>query len=246
MIVRREANRTLLIRQRDHALLSGALAAAMPMAPLDGLGCREELIEAIRRHDDGWQGWDAAPKVDRHSGMPLGFDQMEPAESRKIWAASIDAATEAGNLAGWVVAGHFVELAERGGFDADTFDWTDRMSWQQRAWMRRWLSSAVERRPAHAKTALAFLQFFDAFSLVRCRSPDAKPVPLEHPQTGRLGIQFDQPHRVFVAPWPFERPTLEVRLEAFELPAPVSTAEIDLGQLAPVTLSWSLEAKSSA
>jgi len=246
VIIRRENGRILLIRQRDHAQLSGALAAAMPLPPLDALDCRVELIEAIRRHDDGWQAWDAAPKIDKESGLPLGFDEMPPVDSRAIWTTSIEAAAAAGDLAGWVVAGHFIELAERRGFDHDMFDWTDRMAWQQRARMRHWLQGGLGRRPGHAKTALAFLQFFDAFSLVLCRSPEATPFPLDHPHAGRLETAFDGANRLLVAPWPFERPTLEVRLEAFELAQPVAAREIDLDDLARTTLVWALEAKATA
>lgn len=95
----------LLISQVEHARISGELARAWN-EPYP-----EEVIEAIKHHDDGWAKWEAAPQLDPVRGRPLSFTEMAVTDAIYIWNGSIAAARQIGPLAGAIVAGHFISLA---------------------------------------------------------------------------------------------------------------------------------------
>ncbi len=98
----------LLISQIEHARLSGELAELCLSrfggedTALDGV--RHELLQAIIHHDDGWAGWEAAPRLDPKLGRPLSFLELPLAEALTVWSNSIEAAHAFGEFAAWVVA----------------------------------------------------------------------------------------------------------------------------------------------
>src|SRR5687768_10213993 len=82
-MIRRDAapDRWLLIRQTDHALLSGALAALWR----DGGPLGASAIHGTAHHDDGWLAWEAAPKADRETGVPIDFLGAAHEDHLLIW-----------------------------------------------------------------------------------------------------------------------------------------------------------------
>ncbi len=67
----------ILIRQTEHAVLSGAMAVRWGNRLFAPPEPRESVVLGIDRHDNGWEEWDAAPGVDPVTGSPwmvqLGF-----------------------------------------------------------------------------------------------------------------------------------------------------------------------------
>lgn len=62
----------LLIRHPDHAALAGEFAAAWGNDVFRPPEPRDDVLEGIRRHDDGWAARDAAPQITR-AGKPSAF-----------------------------------------------------------------------------------------------------------------------------------------------------------------------------
>ena len=73
----------LLISQLEHARIAGELAAACLGAGAAGeFGSRwSEVHAAIVHHDDGWLEWERTPRCDPHTGCPVSYTHLEPAEA---------------------------------------------------------------------------------------------------------------------------------------------------------------------
>ncbi|HKF76982.1 MAG TPA: DUF3891 family protein, partial [Candidatus Dormibacteraeota bacterium] len=75
MIVREEAGHLVLVRQSDHALLSGWLAAAWGAPPWTAPPARAAAVVAARLHDLAWTAFDEGlPR--RPDGRPLTFFEV--------------------------------------------------------------------------------------------------------------------------------------------------------------------------
>ena len=116
MIVSRRRQGLLLVRQVDHqdqcALMADAwgnagFARPEPFAP---------IAMAAARHDEGWRGWEGAPRV--AGGAPVNFTQIDRATHVALYRAAIGAAVEADPRAGLLTSLHGQGLYEgRGGLD---------------------------------------------------------------------------------------------------------------------------------
>jgi hypothetical protein len=82
MIVVAAGPRLRLVTQRDHAHLAAELLSLFPA--LADEPRRAALLRATRRHDDGWQGVDAAPPVDEE-GRPHDFLGLPWSFRSEIW-----------------------------------------------------------------------------------------------------------------------------------------------------------------
>jgi hypothetical protein len=87
VIVADEGATLRLVTQNDHAALSADLLGAW--RSIADLPERRLLLEATRRHDNGWRETDAAPRIDAR-GRPRDFLAVEPAERRRLWERGMD------------------------------------------------------------------------------------------------------------------------------------------------------------
>jgi hypothetical protein len=189
----------LLISQVEHARLSGELAKRCLTKFGDAnpaLGqVREELLQAIIHHDDGWAEWEAAPRFDPKSGKPLSFMELPLAEALDVWNGSIESANRFGDLAPWVVAGHFSALLCTIGSHSQepaARDWLRHIAEKRSLWFTQWRARhEALHTVALAGEALKWLQLFDILSLWPCSQ---YPVPGEiirkppsHSSTSTIG-----------------------------------------------------------
>ena len=220
--------RWLLISQVEHARLSAALAersiakfgeqADSIVAPHELDLLRTELLAAILHHDDGWADWDDQRRIDPQHSRPTSFRELSLDQSMPIWTASIEAAAHHGNLAGWVVAGHFLallEASEKPHADYAVKAWQEAMQERQRTWLADWQADqSAFHTAALANESLHCLQLFDVMSLWLCSAcPGAKE--LASNQSKRYEFSVGEPlkteflyHpeqcRVIVDPWRFD------------------------------------------
>ncbi len=163
-----------LIRQSDHAVLAGNLAARFvsPLFPkLD-----PEVVEAIGLHDAGWELLEpekqpASQLRFNAAGKPLSFFELGPADFVPAWVASIERAEQAGPIAALLASGHFCRLAaERSRRDQDTPEDSFRL--------REFLAGQAQRRDRlidrqtrtwpQIEKLVDVLQFCDLVSLYLC------------------------------------------------------------------------------
>jgi len=213
--------RWVLISQPEHARLAGQLAAAWAHPGWTAIEPRDEVLDAVTHHDDGWIDWERSPDVDSE-GNPRQFTDMPLDVALTIWRSSIAICRDIGPLAGAMVAGHFAGLLRR--FPG----WRDRCTAEEasqadsflaeqdqlcRTWREAWLAADRRHRPKVADAALAHLQMFDAISLWLCGHDHPKSFEPE-PPAGEESCRFDRVgNRTWtVSPWPFRAG--HVRLEA--------------------------------
>jgi hypothetical protein len=184
----------LLISQVEHARISGELTRQLAQAP------PHEVVEAISHHDDGWTDWESAPKLNPEIGGPYSFTEMPLTEALVIWDGSIAAARKFGQLAGFMVAGHFYKLlseSENAGQPA-AVAWLAAKRKARTAWLDEWLRANPKHTLDEAKRAQYQLFVADLFSLwLCCDAPLAGEVATLHddsPIKGRAATLMSEYH----------------------------------------------------
>jgi len=85
MILIRKEDRFRLITQVDHAHFAAALAALWRSDELPEHPRRDEILFALREHDNGWQEADSAPSIAPDTGHPRDFLGIELETRIEIW-----------------------------------------------------------------------------------------------------------------------------------------------------------------
>jgi hypothetical protein len=215
---------------------------------------RRDVLAAIRHHDDGWAAWEQSPRVDLSSGRPLSFTEIEPLEAITIWNGSIAAAERAaGELAAWLVAGHFARLADRSDADRSARDllaWRTDTGERRAAWLAAWHSRDQKAHTSEvAEAALEWVWTFDEVSLwLCCTCQPERPIPCA-PEPYRAGqgtpleteLKLAAVGAATIEPWQFARDAVEITIEGSAVPAGrYATATELLAVAAPHRLIWRL------
>lgn len=241
----------LLIKQTVHARLSLELAQAWGGAAVPPVFCaddeldhplapsRQEFLQAVLHHDDGWQEWGEQPHIDPKRHRPYGFTEMPTVDSQRIWSDSIRQCVELGPLAGWVVASHFSALQSKLDDDYTAWiDWLRPVDAERAGWLAEWIAQSDSHTEPLAQQSLGWLQAFDWMSLwLCCQCPVAAADALCEPlvvggdslggMTGWSEITFtplvartaEDWQQVRVSPWPFAVEQVLLEAEADLVPA---------------------------
>ncbi|TWT88091.1 hypothetical protein Mal64_15630 [Pseudobythopirellula maris] len=252
-----EPTHWLLVSQREHARISYELAAAWEDLGVEPPAVRDELLQAIRHHDDGWAVWEGAPGIDPETLRPYAFTEMPPAEAQRIWTASIDACRQIGPLAGWAAAGHFITLQSPEDDDHQEWaPWLAEQEAQHSAWLAEWLAASPAHTPELAERCLQLLRAFDWLSLwLCCLGPQpgdevdgVAPLVIEN-DSPRIGpwtvdaVAEQGEWRFIMDPWPFVAQAIELRVWARRVPVRrYADAEALLAASHDVELQWDLRA----
>lgn len=103
----------ILICQHDHALLSYEI---MRWWDNDKMYLSEQLDEimfAVKEHDNGWMDWDSSPRINPKSLYPASFLEMKPKEQYEIWNKCINSHIQSHPYASALIALHFNLFNER-------------------------------------------------------------------------------------------------------------------------------------
>lgn len=211
-----------LVRQHDHALVSGSLASAWT-----GLDRREkslsfELVLATALHDLAWRELDAAPAFDPEIRGPAPFYDVPLSDKLRAYRSGLDELSRIHPYAALLTSLHyasFPDAAEAERFQAHEAD--------RRRGLRARLELGRDEEPA-LQADLDRLQLFDRLSLFLCLAgPEADPagVPewvercrhLEAPGGGTFHLTWVDDGVLHADPFPF-RSELDLRLPFRELP----------------------------
>lgn len=248
MLVQELDDRVRLIRQQDHAQLSGALAHAW--RDPDGGALPYRLVWATGVHDAAWTGPDRRPILDPGSGRPYDFRRLPLARKLGPYRRGIERVAELDPYAGLQVSRHYGSFldAESGDADVEAFLQGER---ERRAELRRRLPGRL-RGDDLLDRELAYLKLFDTLSLYVCLTgpgvgPETRPgwlVPgddVETPEGRRVELSWRSEEELTLEP-ALLRPDLEVlelRVPYRDVPAShrsqeeleVSWREAETGQL---------------
>jgi hypothetical protein len=260
MIVRSFRGQLLCVRQTDHMVLTGQLAAAWgndrfarpePFAP---------LVRAAYEHDAGWGGWEAAPKVDPATKLPYQFTDVPVEEHLAFYQQGVNAVAAVDAHAGLLVNLHCQ------GFHNQRFGTLPQMVMkqhppEQEAALRRALAALQAQQRSLGRCVRVeepvlwaqyeLLQVFDRLSLYLCMPPPKETDlgPVTTAVGGPLVTLKLLPgggDDVAVAPWPFGEPSLAAGVAGRLVPHRAYATDEDfraeLANAQAVTLKYTLRA----
>lgn len=162
MIVQEMDGRLRLIRQQDHAQISGALAHVW--RPASGGPLPYRLVWATGVHDAAWTELDRRPIRDPETGRPRDFHRLPLARKLGPYRRGIARIAELDPYAGLQVSRHYCSFLDGAGADTEDFLENER---ERRARLRRRLPERL-RRDSLLDRELGYLKLFDTLSLYVC------------------------------------------------------------------------------
>jgi hypothetical protein len=109
MLLRPDGDDVICIGQPAHAWLSGQLARNWGLEPVEP---REEVCLATDQHDAGMADWDAAPELNRDTGLPYSFIEMPLATHIRLWTHAPQRVLSQSRYAALLVSMHGTALYE--------------------------------------------------------------------------------------------------------------------------------------
>ncbi len=202
-----------LITQPDHAHLAAEIlrlwrADALPEHPR-----REELLFAVREHDNGWREADSAPRLAPRSGQPATFLTIADELRREIWERGVERHLAGHPFAAALIAEHALRLlAGRQG-----------SAWEEFLEKTRKIQDEALERSALPRQALeedyAWLRLADDISLWLCTGQDTPERPGRRGHRTADGWELD--------PFPFAG-TTTFRVACRHVPAGPFRSDADL------------------
>ncbi|MBI4278440.1 MAG: DUF3891 family protein [Armatimonadetes bacterium] len=242
MIIRSHNGGYLLIRQTDHALLSGRFAAHWGNERFARPEPFESCHLAAALHDFGWGAWEKQPKLDPATRQPLDFLHVSAPDHIALYRAGIAEAVRRDAYAGLLVSMHGAGLY-RGRYGPDPQSRIARSPDALRpamlayvaeqdalqAQLRRSLApvGSMDEFGRRAETNHRLMQKWDRLSLCLCTSdlrwaPEGHLAPCPTGYGGEeitLTLRPAWPSSVAVSPYPFDVTPLVVCVEARTIPA---------------------------
>jgi hypothetical protein len=113
MIIQQTNDPMVVIRQTDHAILSGFFARELGNDLFPRPEPFSSFCLAAAEHDNGWQEWEMAPGVDPKSFAPYTFMSVPTDEHVALYQRGIDRVVKTDLYAGLLVASHCMALYDR-------------------------------------------------------------------------------------------------------------------------------------
>jgi hypothetical protein len=240
MIIQEQTDHLVIIRQTDHAVLSGHFARELG----NELFMQPEPLESFRlaamEHDNGWEEWEILPGIDPVTFLPYSFMSIPTQEHIELYRRGIERVVKADRYAGLLVSMHCLALYDRTratmpGFSAKyvksnesplVTDFLQILRLQQlrlKVDLRadpltknftdeKWLQANAQR-----------LEALDRLSLYFCMGPlegatiDAVPADYQGTEVD-WDLQPDGSNAATLEPYPFRRDPLEISILARRIP----------------------------
>ena len=240
MIIQEQTDHLVIIRQTDHAVLSGHFARELG----NEVFMQPEPVESFRlaamEHDNGWDEWELLPGIDPVTFLPYSFMSIPTEEHIELYRRGIERVVKADRYAGLLVSMHCLALYDRTratmpGFSAkyvksqDSTMVTDFLQMLRLQQLRlkvdlradplmknftdeKWLQANAQR-----------LEALDRLSLYFCMGPlegatiDAVPADYQGTEVD-WDLQPEGGNAATLEPYPFRRDPLEISILARRIP----------------------------
>jgi hypothetical protein len=240
MIIQDQGDHLIIIRQTDHAVLSGFFARELGNEIFSKPEPGESFRLAATEHDNGWEEWELEAGIDPVTFLPYSFMSVPTAEHIALYQRGIERVVKADRYAGLLVSMHCAGLYDRTratmpGFSAKyvksqesalVTDVMQRLRLQQlrlKVDLRadpalkdfseeKWLQANSHR-----------LEAIDRLSLYICLGP-VEPATIDAVPMDYRGMEADwnlQPegnNAVALEPYPFRRDPLEISILTRRIP----------------------------
>lgn len=229
MIIPAREPKLLLVRQPDHARMSGRIALRWRRPVWLPPGAWKRFRNAVERHDEGWISEEARPALDSR-GFPHDFLSLPLTRHLAVWRRSIKLAGQVDSYAGLLVAQHarwLTGMSQRRAAAGDRREidrFLKEVEGEIDGWRRALESGTAEERALAASPNLSrarrLFSFFDSITLRLLGAigmETTEPVP--------FGKREERLHldgagaKLFIRPWPFRAPAFRVEVKALELEA---------------------------
>lgn len=240
MIIQEQGEQLILIRQTDHAVLSGFLARALGNKNFSRPEPFESFCLAAAEHDNGWHEWEMLPQLDLKTFTPYNFMSIPTDEHIALYQRGIERVVRADRYAGLLVSMHCAGLYDRTratmpGFSAKyvksnethlVTDFLQRLRLQQLRLKVDLRADPLLKEHADEATLQANLQRLEALdrlSLYFCLAPldgstiDAVPVNGSGSEAD-WDLQPAGNNLVTLNPYPFQKDPLRVSILARRIP----------------------------
>jgi hypothetical protein len=89
IVAPQEDGQLLLVTQPDHAQLAARLLALRRLEGLAGHPRQDDILFAVREHDNGWREADAVPRLDAATARPLDFRDCPTPLRQEVWLRGV-------------------------------------------------------------------------------------------------------------------------------------------------------------
>lgn len=113
MIVQQQSDPMIVIRQTDHAILSGFFAREWGNSTFKRPEPFDSFCLAASEHDNGWQEWELAAGVDAKTFAPYSFMTVPTEEHISLYQRGIERIVKVDLYAGLLVSLHCMSLYDR-------------------------------------------------------------------------------------------------------------------------------------
>jgi Protein of unknown function (DUF3891) len=113
MIIQEHGDHLILIRQTDHAVLSGYFARELGNENFARLEPLESFQLAAAEHDNGWKEWELQPRIDPVSFLPYSFMSLPTREHIDLYQRGIERVVKVDRYAGLLVSMHCAGLYDK-------------------------------------------------------------------------------------------------------------------------------------
>ena len=113
MIIQEQGDQLILIRQTDHAMLSGFFARALGNKIFSRPEPFESFCLAATEHDNGWNEWELLPQIDPRTFTPYNFMSIPTEEHVALYQRGIERVVRVDRYAGLLVSMHCAGLYDR-------------------------------------------------------------------------------------------------------------------------------------
>ncbi len=240
MIIQERGDHLILIRQTDHAVLSGYFARELGNEKFARSEPEESVRLAATEHDNGWNEWELQPHIDPVTFLPFTFMSLPTQQHMDLYQRGIERVVKVDRYAGLLVSMHCAGLYDKTratmpGFSAKyvksqeaplVTDFVQRLRLQQlrlKVDLRadpatnnfadeKWLQANAQR-----------LEALDRLSLYFCLGPmeaatiDAVPSNYNGGEVD-WDLQPEGNNAATLEPYPFRRDPLEISILARRIP----------------------------
>jgi hypothetical protein len=269
MIVQEQGDQLILIRQTDHAVLSGFFAREWGNELFQRPEPFESLHLAASEHDNGWREWELQPQIDPKTRLPFSFMSLPTDEHIELYRRGIERVVMSDRYAGLLVSLHASGLYDRAratipGFSAKYVKSTEAevVNGFLQSLKLQQLRLKVDLRADPAAKELVQekllernsrrLEALDRLSLYFCMSATPHDATIESVPVDDHGSEVDWelrpdgPNAVSLGPYPFRREPLEISILTRRIPKRLYTDSLDFQKTlarAPYTaMSFTLHA----
>jgi len=210
MILQKNRKQVIAIKQEDHAAFAAFLLENWSDHGFPHDPDREQIIFATKVHDNGWKEYDANPRLDQRTQLPIDFMHVNAEETYEVWMRGSKKYVEKDPLVALLITHHAYALHEH----AHRRDGVWKKFFIELAQQRATLRDQLGLVHNQVERIYSFLRMADWFSLSYCLDPKLgaeKPAKYAGYSVRRDGSTFQ------FRPYPFHSRELHYKLPFYPL-----------------------------